>query len=177
MQHILQLKVQEIEATAARASEVLGGEAQTLWAILRLSITQKFDYWILLVHPSLVVGAARRVDRIVRNVLERILGQEVPMEGEGLCYTCPLEGYVGNMSGRSFQSIVFNLPVKFGGLGLRGQEELSSAAFFGGLEQALPFSLGRGVSAFLCRSFQAVKTQLKIDGNLFLILAVGRQWN
>ena len=57
---MLDSKVEEIARKATRTCEVLEGEAQALWAVLRLSIQQKFGYWLALVHPSQARAAAAR---------------------------------------------------------------------------------------------------------------------
>ena len=50
------------------------------------------------------------------------------------------------LRGKSFQSIIASMPIKCGGLGLRDQVQLSPAAYFAGLEQALPvFGFERGI--------------------------------
>ena len=139
VEDMLNTKIDEIENIAKRACEVLAGEVQTLWTVFRLSIMQQFDYWLQLVHPTQVRKAAERMNKVARGVLEKILGVPVPQEGEGLCYTCPLEAEVSRLRGKSFQSLLSSLPVKCGGLGLRDQVQLSPAAYVAGLEQALPF--------------------------------------
>ena len=72
-------------------------------------------------------------------VLEKILGAAIPEEGEGLNYTCPLQAEVRGLKGNSFQTLIATLPIKCGGFGLRDQVQLSPAACFAGLEQAIPF--------------------------------------
>ena len=139
VEDMLNSKIDEIESIAVRACEVLAGEVQTLWTVFRLSIMQRFDYWLQLVHPSQVKKAAERMNKVAKDVLVKIVGVPVPQEGEGLSYTCPLGVEVRGLRGRSFQSLLSSLPVKFGGLGLRDQVQLSPAAYVAGLEQALPF--------------------------------------
>ena len=63
----------------------------------------------------------------------------IPQTGEGLPFTCPMNMDVRGMTGKSFQSIVFTLPIKMGGLGLRDQVWLSPAAYVAALEHAIPF--------------------------------------
>jgi hypothetical protein len=60
--HMLDIKVNELASKAGKLCKVLEGESQSLWSCLRLSLQQQFDYWITLVHPSQVAGAAGRVD-------------------------------------------------------------------------------------------------------------------
>ena len=137
--HMLDKKVEELAEGAKRACEVLEEESQALWAVLRLSLQQQFGYWISLVHPTQVAGAADRVDSILWKVLEKVAGSVVPQASEDLAYTCPVGPEVGWLEGRSFQSIISRLPIKSGGLGLRSMLDLSPAAWFGALEQAVPF--------------------------------------
>ena len=136
---MLDKKVEELAEGAKRACEVLEEESQALWAVLRLSLQQQFGYWISLVHPTQVAGAADRVDSILWKVLEKVAGSVVPQASEDLAYTCPVGPEVGWLEGRSFHSIISRLPIKSGGLGLRSMLDLSPAAWFGALEQAVPF--------------------------------------
>ena len=136
---MLDTKIDEIEDIANKACEVLAGEVQTLWTVFRMSIMQQFDYWLQLVHPTQVKKSADRLNKIIRGVLEKIVGVPVPQEGEGLNYTCPLQAKVEGLSGKSFQSLLTSLPIKSGGFGLRDQVQLSPAAYVAALEQALPF--------------------------------------
>ena len=139
VEHKLDRKVEEIAASAARCGEVLEGEAQCLYSVLRLSIQQQFDYWLALCHPSQVARAAEKVDGVLWEVLERIAGFRIPREGEeGRDYLCPIEEEVRELQGKSFQAILASLPIKAGGLGIRSQVEVSPAAWIGGLEQAVP---------------------------------------
>ena len=124
---------------AKKACDVLEGEAQTLWTILRLSIMQQFDYWLQLVHPTQIERAATRVNRVVLEVMEKMTGVSIPQSDGGLSYTCPMNMEVMGLRGKSFQSVLTTLPIKLGGLGLRDQLQLSPAAYVAGLEQALPF--------------------------------------
>ena len=151
MAHQLDIKVQEITNSASHCSEVLDGEAQCLFSVLRLSIQQQFDYWIALCHPSQVARAAGKVDKVLLDVLERVAGFAIPREGEnGKEYLCPVDEDIQGMRGRTFQSILASLPIKAGGLGIRSQVESSPAAWVGGLEQALPnFGGQRGFCAAL----------------------------
>ena len=138
---MLDIKVDEVARGARRAREVLKGEAQALWAVLRLSLQQQFGYWLSLVHPTQVAAAADRVDTILRGVLEEVAGFTIP-QGGGHSYTCAMGPEVGWLEGRSVQQITSSLPIKSGGLGLRSQLDLSPAAWVGALEQALPYFSG-----------------------------------
>ena len=58
VEDMLMTKVDEIEKLAIKVCDVLAGEVQTLWTLLRMSIMQQFDYWLQLVHPSQVKKSA-----------------------------------------------------------------------------------------------------------------------
>ena len=49
--------------------QLLEGERQSLWTVLRSSISQKLDYWLTLVYPTLVKAEAERMDRLMWKVL------------------------------------------------------------------------------------------------------------
>ena len=123
---------------------MLEDEHQSLWTVLRSSISQKLDYWLTLVYPSLVRPAAERMDRLQMKVMEKLLGMKIPLQGEGLGWDCPLWLPIDSLDGRSFQQWVLRQPVKGGGFGLRSNVETSPAAFIGGLEQSLPHFSGEG---------------------------------
>ena len=68
---------------AAKACEVLGDEKQALWTTLRLSIQQQLDYWLMLVHPSQMERVAARMDEVLWDVLEKVVGAHIPRQEEG----------------------------------------------------------------------------------------------
>ena len=129
VEKMLEKKVDEIEKTARMVCEVMEGEEQTIWTILRMSIMQQFNYWLQLVHPTQIEKAAGRVNRVVWEVLENILGFSIPQSGNGFSYTCLLDVDINQLRGKSFQSILASLPLKLGGMGLRDQVQLSLAAY------------------------------------------------
>ena len=135
----LQDKVREVAKSAAQACKLLSNERQALWTLLRTSMKFKFEYWLSLVYPTLVMEAARGVDQILWGVLEAAAGQHIPKTEEGLGWEEVLEVPVSDLGGRSFQSWLVGLPVRLGGLGLTSQEELAPIAFLASLLQALPF--------------------------------------
>ena len=139
VKNCLERRVDEILEDANRASVVLASERQCLWTVLRSSILAQFEYWLMLVHPSQVEAAARRVDKVIWGVLEKVAGFSIPQEGAELGWEHCLDIPVAGLRRRSFQSWVAGLPIRLGGLGLRSQEELSPLAYLGALEQAVPF--------------------------------------
>ena len=151
--YMLNAKVTEVEEQVAQIQNVLENEKQALWAVLRSSISQKLDYWLTLCYPSHVEQAASRMDNLMSNILEHLVGMQIPMKANHNSWTCKLPISVEVLQDRSFQHWVIRQPVKMGGLGIRSCLETSPAAFIGGLEQALPHFTGeRGV----CQQLKAV---------------------
>ena len=143
---MMNIKVEEIAMGAVRACEVLGEERQALWTTLRLSTQQKLDYWLMLVHPSLMQAAASRMDDILWEMLVKVVGGPLPRQEEGLGYEHCLGIPVQNLTGSSFQTWVAQMPIRLGGLGLRSQSDSAHIAYIGALEQSLPYFGGeRGV--------------------------------
>ena len=75
---MMDIKIEEVARKAAKACEVLGDEKQALWTTLRLSIQQQLDYWLMLVHPSQMERAAARMDEVLWDVLEKVIGAHIP---------------------------------------------------------------------------------------------------
>ena len=50
---------------ALKAIELMEGERQCLWTILRASLKFQFEYWLSLCYPTDVMPAAKRVDRVL----------------------------------------------------------------------------------------------------------------
>ena len=65
-------KIVDIIKVAKNSYEVLEGEKQALWTILRLSISQQLDYWLQLCYPSNIRAAAQNMDKIMWEMLEYI---------------------------------------------------------------------------------------------------------
>ena len=126
--------------------KLLETEKQTLWAVLRSSLCQQLDYWLQLCYPSDVLAAAERMDNILWQALQVATGSRIPRVGEGSDWECIPSVPVESLRDRSFQEWVVRQPIRFGGLGVRGQRETVPAAFIGALEQTLPaFTGDRGV--------------------------------
>ena len=132
-------KVKEIKDGAEKACNLLGGERQGLWTVLRASFKFQFEYWLSLVYPSQIQAAAEEVDGVLWNMLETVAGAHIPRGEEGLGWEECLDIPVRGLGGQSFQYWVANMPVRMGGMGLISQVDLSPIAFIGGLEQALPY--------------------------------------
>ena len=150
VKHVLYQKAKEITDGAERASEVLAGDRQALWAVLKWSISQQFDYWLQLVYPSLVREAASMIDNVLWRVMETAAGGQIPRTDEGKGWECVIDPPIDSLRGRSFQEWVVRQPVKMGGMGLRSLADLSPAAYIGAVEQAVPCFTGiRGVCPVL----------------------------
>ena len=126
----LEEKISEVVSEVETVCEVLEEEHQALWTVLRSSISQKLDYWLTLVYPSQVFAAAQSMDRLQMKVMGKLVGMNIPLVGEGLCWDCPLWLPIQGLDGRSFQQWVMRQPIKSGG--------------FGGLEQSLSYFTGEG---------------------------------
>ena len=83
VQHKLDEKVTQVATEVDTVCEVLQEEHQSLWTVLRSSISQKLDYWLTLVYPSLVRTAAERMDKLQMLVMEKLVGMKIPLQGEG----------------------------------------------------------------------------------------------
>ena len=57
---MLDNKVKEIEANTEKATDLQSHEKQALWTVLRSFVQHQFDYWPMLVHPSLTEAAAKK---------------------------------------------------------------------------------------------------------------------
>ena len=145
VRHQLSLKVREVARKTLRARQVLASERQTLWTILRQSFQQQLDWWLTLVYPSLMVEAAREMDNIIWAALETVASSSIPRGDQGLGWDCPLLAPVDPWQGMSYQEMKVRLPARSGGLGLASMENLSPAAFLGGVQQALPHFLSRNL--------------------------------
>ena len=138
VQSMMEIKIEEIASTAIKVCNVLADERQALWTALRLSTQQKLDYWLMLLHPSQVKAAAERMDIILWQMLEAVVGSHLPRQQEGLGYEHCLDIPIQNLTGNSFLTWVAKMPIRLGGLGIRCQADISPLAYIGALEQSLP---------------------------------------
>jgi hypothetical protein len=76
-------RTRTIVKDARRTVEVLGGERQALWAALKWSISQRFDYWCQLSYPTDLQPAAAWLDSELWGVLESAVGVHIPQGEEG----------------------------------------------------------------------------------------------
>ena len=77
---MLDLKMKELEDEVEKMYNVLESSRQSMWAMLRSSISQRLDYWLTLVYPSQTKKAAARMDNLILNVIQKLLGCPIPME-------------------------------------------------------------------------------------------------
>ena len=131
-------RARKIVTDANKTVEILGAERQALWAALKWSISQRFDYWCQLSYPSDLQPAAAWLDSQLWRVLEAAVGTHIPQGEEGRGWECVPRVPVGGREDRSFARWVVRMPVRLGGWGLRSVEETSRAAFVGAVEQAVP---------------------------------------
>lgn len=135
---MLDLKMKELEDEVENMYNVLESSRQSMWAMLRSSISQRLDYWLTLVYPSQMKKAAARMDNLILSVIQKLLGCPIPMEENYENWNCPINVSISGLKRRSFQNWILRLPIRLGGLGIRSNLETSPAAFIGGVEQALP---------------------------------------
>ena len=131
-------RAQKIVKDAKKTVDVLAGEKQAIWASLKWSISQRFDYWLKLSYPSDIRPVAAWLDGELWSVLEAAVGCHIPRGEEGRGWETVVQVPVVGMDGHSFASWVTRLPVKQGGMGLRSLEETSKVAFLGAVEQTIP---------------------------------------
>ena len=109
----------QILEDARKSAEVLKGDRQALWAGLRASMNQRFDFWCQLVRPNLVQPVAARLDQQLWKILEAAAGFPIPRAGQPLGDDdCPLIVPVQGLEARPFAEWVTRLPIKLHGAGL-----------------------------------------------------------
>ena len=62
-------KLTELQEQVSRASSMLGEEKHSLWTVLRSSTLHKLDYWLGLVHPTLMQASAHKMDKLLEDML------------------------------------------------------------------------------------------------------------
>jgi hypothetical protein len=129
---VLEGKCARIAGNATKLINMLGRtHKQLLWLITKFSTAHKLDYWLLHCFPGDVAEAARRFDKVVRDLTVVSLGCD------------PAQDPVATERVR--------LPERLAGLGLRSAEDVSATAFLAGAVSA--------VSAFL-DAFEEVDGEL-----------------
>ena len=136
-------KLTELQEEVSRASSLLGKEKHSLWTVLRSSTLHKLDYWLGLVHLTVMQASAYKMDKLLEDMLGTVIGLDLN-QIEGLKLDPGIEG----LRGHSFQWWVSQLPIKAGGLGLRNQTYLSNIAYLGTIELCLPSFTGPQLQAW-----------------------------
>lgn len=167
---MLSTKMDELEQQAEQIQAVLHDEKQALWAVLRSSLSHKFDYWLTLCYPSQVKSAAERMDALQNRILDNLAGNHIPMEALNNEWAISLPVPDSTLQNRSYQHWVIRQPVKMGGLGIRSNVETSLAAYIGGLEQALPHFVGEGG---ICKQLRTVVGDMDGESRWKLLLQSG----
>ena len=100
----------EIADGARRARDILAGERQSMWAVLKWSISQQFDYWLQLVYPSQVKEAAELLDDVL---WEQLVGRcQGEIGGKVGNWECLLNPDVKNLKGKMFSEWVVRQPIR-----------------------------------------------------------------
>ena len=87
----LMQRAEQISKDAKQTVTVLNTDRQALWSALRLSISNRFDYFCQLSPPSLVEPVAEWLDVALWNVLEAATGFTIPRENN-MKVRCPVNG-------------------------------------------------------------------------------------
>ena len=123
---------------------LLSGERQSLWTVLRCSISRRFDYWLQLSYPSVVEPVARWLDNQLWSILEAATGFSIKRSTTNLPGNCVLS--IPGREVSTFQECVVRQPVRLGGFGFTSLKETAGPAFLGAMEQSIPFFHGeRGI--------------------------------
>ena len=147
-------QVAEIAQGAERSCQVLAGEKQCLWTVLRSSLSQQFDYWGSLCYPSNTQAVVGELDNILWRVLENVAGQTVPRKEEDQGADHILEVPVVGLNRLTFQEWVTRLPVRMGGMGLRSLSDMCLISYIGAVEQTVPtFAVEGGLRQQLGQAF------------------------
>lgn len=138
----LRNKAEEIIGDGESTVELLVGDRQSLLTALRLSISQRFSYFLQLSPPSLAEPVAAELDSAIWRMFEAVCGFKVPWGNEqgGLTLRVPVQG----LDGRSFQEWTVRLPARLYGWGICSLEGTCGPAYLGALETAIPYMAGRG---------------------------------
>ena len=71
--HMMRQKVGELREEVEATVDLLAEEKQALWTCLRASLSHKLEYWLGLLYPSQAEEAAREVDQLYREVMEKVV--------------------------------------------------------------------------------------------------------
>ena len=157
VEYMMEEKMLEIARSAKNSCNVLNGESQSLWTILRLSLSQQLDYWLQLCYPSNVKAAADKMDEIMWKVLETAADSSIPRMQDNN-HTDVTTILVPGLREKSYQEWAVRQPIRLGGFGLRCQSDLSPAAYIGAIEQIIPSFIGaKGVCPQLSHLLDSIE--------------------
>ena len=139
--HKLQQQAKQIIEEGDKARRVLGADYQSLWTALRLSIANRFQYWMQLTPPSLCEPVARELDMALWNIMEAACGFKIPRGSEEKGLELRVPG-VDALDKKSFQEFALRLPARLHGWGFRSLEDSCGPAYLATLETAIPFMSG-----------------------------------
>ena len=74
-------KFKEVEDKARKTVDLLQGERQALWMLIRASKRYQLEYWLSLCYPSDTEEVAGQMDRLLQEMVEEAIGQDIPTEG------------------------------------------------------------------------------------------------
>ena len=134
----LMVMASEVAEDAKKTRELLNPNKQALWATLRLSTTQRFQFLCQHVHPSLCEPVAEWLDSQLWRELEATVGFDIPQGYRGQEGDVALDVPVAGLNGRSFQEWAVRLPVKMHGWGFRSLRATCIPAYIGTLETSIP---------------------------------------
>ena len=63
--------------------------------MLRSSTLHKLDYWLGLVQPTLMLDSAQKIDKLLEDMLDNIIGSDLT-QSEGLKLDPGIEEFRGN---------------------------------------------------------------------------------
>jgi hypothetical protein len=101
VKHHLSLKVQEVAREVREVLEVLQGEGQAIWTVLRSSTIMKLDYHLALCYPSDMAEAASEMDNLLFNMLEGATDMDIPRLDMGRGFECCPQLPVTRQQGKS----------------------------------------------------------------------------
>ena len=89
--NIQSIQLDEMEGEIHKMQEVLEPSRQSMWALLRSSICQRLDFWLTMVYPSQMEKCAERMDNLIINAIQKLLGSQIPLKEEGQNWNCPVQ--------------------------------------------------------------------------------------
>ena len=91
-------KLTEVKDEVSRASSVLGKEMHSLWRVIRSSTFCKLDYWLGLIHLTLMQASAYKMDKLLEDTLGTFIGLDLNQ-----IESIKLDPVIEGLGGHSFQ--------------------------------------------------------------------------